>query len=93
MVKRETYLSKLRQLKDVQLIKVVTGVRRSGKFLLSSYPSEMLDKYTAQAGRRTINVDMTKSSGAGIGSTSHIKTEVLTLNYDCDNILQQARLF
>lgn len=64
-----------------------------GKFLLSSYPSELLDRYINDNGWHTINIDMTKSSGAGIGSTSHTKTEVLTLNYDDENILQQARLF
>jgi predicted AAA+ superfamily ATPase len=43
MVKRETYLSRLRQLKDVQLIKVVTGVRRSGKStLLQQFEEELL---------------------------------------------------
>jgi predicted AAA+ superfamily ATPase len=31
MIQRETYLSKLRQLKDQNLIKVITGVRRCGK--------------------------------------------------------------
>ncbi|MDR3226525.1 MAG: DNA adenine methylase [Prevotellaceae bacterium] len=60
-----------------------------GKFLLSSYPSELLAQYTAQFGWHTINIDMTKSSGSS-GST---KTEVLTLNYNSDNISQQARLF
>jgi DNA adenine methylase len=73
------------------LLKLLTKVE--GKFLLSSYPSELLRQYTAQAGWRTINIEMTKSSGAGLGSTSHKKTEVLTLNYDCDNIAQQGRLF
>lgn len=73
------------------LLKSLTEIK--GKFLLSSYPSELLAQYTAQAGWHTIAIDMTKSSGAGIGTTSHTKTEVLTLNYDSDNILQQARLF
>lgn len=31
LIKREQYLAKLRQLKDKNLIKVVTGIRRSGK--------------------------------------------------------------
>ncbi len=30
MIQRETYLSKLRQLKDQNIIKVITGVRRCG---------------------------------------------------------------
>ncbi len=31
MITREVYLQKLRQLKDTDLIKVITGVRRCGK--------------------------------------------------------------
>ncbi|MDR2496610.1 MAG: ATP-binding protein [Tannerellaceae bacterium] len=42
MVKRELYLSKLRELKDVQIIKVVTGVRRCGKStLLEQFGAEL----------------------------------------------------
>lgn len=43
MIQRETYLSKLRQLKDKNLIKVITGIRRSGKStLLESFKNELL---------------------------------------------------
>ncbi|MDR2465829.1 MAG: ATP-binding protein [Prevotellaceae bacterium] len=43
MVKREIYLARLRQLKDVQLIKVITGVRRCGKStLLEQFGEELL---------------------------------------------------
>ena len=43
MIKRETYLSKLRQLKDQNLIKVITGVRRCGKStLLEAFKDELL---------------------------------------------------
>jgi predicted AAA+ superfamily ATPase len=42
MVKREKYLEKLRELKDVQIIKVVTGVRRCGKStLLEQFREEL----------------------------------------------------
>lgn len=42
MVKRESYLEKLRKVKDINLIKVVTGVRRSGKStLLSQFREEL----------------------------------------------------
>jgi DNA adenine methylase len=64
-----------------------------GKFLLSSYPCELLQQYTLKQGWHSISIDMTKSSGAGIGSTSHTKTEVLTLNYNTGNIAWQTRIF
>ena len=42
-VQREDYLRKLRQLKDVDLIKIVTGVRRSGKStLLELFRNELI---------------------------------------------------
>jgi len=44
MVIRETYLSRLWQLKDQQLIKVVTGIRRCGKStLLEQFRDKLLD--------------------------------------------------
>ncbi len=44
MIVRETYLKKLRQLKDQDLIKVVTGVRRCGKStLLEAFRNELLE--------------------------------------------------
>ncbi len=43
-VQREDYLRKLRQLKDVDLIKIVTGVRRSGKStLLELFRNELIE--------------------------------------------------
>lgn len=44
MIKRETYLKKLRQLKDQNLIKVITGIRRSGKStLLQAFKNELIE--------------------------------------------------
>jgi len=44
MVARETYLQKLRLLKDQNLIKVITGVRRCGKStLLEAFLNELLE--------------------------------------------------
>ena len=44
MIKRETYIDKLKSYKDMQLIKVVTGIRRCGKStLLKMYRSELIN--------------------------------------------------
>lgn len=55
--------------------------RIEGKFLLSSYPSDVLSQYTKQYGWFTRSMDMKVSvnKGAGRGKT---KTEVLTANYE-----------
>lgn len=43
MIQREIYLGKLRQLKDQNVIKVITGIRRSGKStLLEAFKEELL---------------------------------------------------
>lgn len=43
MIQREIYLNKLRQLKNQNLIKVITGIRRSGKStLLEAFKAELL---------------------------------------------------
>lgn len=48
MIKREIYLQKLRQLRDTNLIKVVTGVRRCGKStLLQEFRSELITSGTS----------------------------------------------
>jgi predicted AAA+ superfamily ATPase len=43
MIRRESYLQKLLELKDQNLIKVVTGIRRSGKStLLEAFKNELI---------------------------------------------------
>jgi len=45
MIRRETYLSQLRELKDIQIIKVMAGVRRCGKStLLEQVKNELLSE-------------------------------------------------
>lgn len=49
MISREIYLQKLRQLKDQKLIKVVTGIRRSGKStLLEAFKNELIKNGVAK---------------------------------------------
>ncbi len=48
MVDRKTYLKRLRQLKDQNLIKVITGIRRCGKStLLEAFKNELISNGTA----------------------------------------------
>jgi predicted AAA+ superfamily ATPase len=49
MIIRETYLQKLRGLRDQKLIKVVTGIRRSGKStLLEAFKQELIESGVAK---------------------------------------------
>jgi len=49
MIIRETYLQKLRELRDQKLIKVVTGIRRSGKStLLEAFKHELIESGVAK---------------------------------------------
>lgn len=58
MIKREQYISKLKQLKDTHLIKVISGVRRSGKStLLEMFRDELLDNKVNQKQITFINFE------------------------------------
>lgn len=49
MISREIYLQKLQQLKDQNIIKVITGIRRSGKStLLESFKNELIESGIAK---------------------------------------------
>lgn len=52
-----------------------------GKFMLSSYPSELLSKHSRLNNWNTIEIEMNKSAGAATGSEGKRKVEVITLNY------------
>ncbi len=56
-----------------ELLDVLSEVR--GRFMLSSYPSDVLYSYAKRYSWKTIELEMAKSAGGGR------KTEVLTLNY------------
>jgi DNA adenine methylase len=58
------------------LLKVLSEI--SGKFLLSSYPSDVLARYTSKNGWHTKTVDQRVSVNKGYGKK---KVEVLTANY------------
>ncbi len=59
-----------------QLLKTLASIQ--GKFLLSSYPSEILERYTKKYKWHTLE----KSTGISVThQTDKVKTEVLTANY------------
>ena len=51
-----------------------------GKFMLSSYPSEILADYAQRSDWRMIELDLPRAAGGGR------KIEVLTMNYDVDAV-------
>ncbi len=59
-----------------RLLKVLSAVK--GKFLLSSYPSELLDKYVKEMGWYQKRVEQRVSVNKGAGK---MKTECMTANY------------
>ncbi len=57
-----------------------TCAELKGKFILSSYPSEILTAYKEKYGWRQIEIDMHRSAGSQMGESKR-KVEVITLNY------------
>lgn len=58
MIQREQYLAKLRQLRDTNLIKVATGIRRAGKStLLQLFRQELIDHDVNRAATQYINFE------------------------------------
>ena len=65
------------------LLQLLTEIK--GKFMLSSYPSDVLSTYANRVGWIMIELDLPRVAGGG-----H-KIEVLTMNYNID-IAQEIRL-
>jgi len=64
MIKRETYLSQLRELKDVQIIKVIAGVRRCGKStLLEQFRNELLSEGVPTFNIQHYNLEEPENTG------------------------------
>lgn len=56
-----------------------------GKFLLSSYPSDLLAEYSLKHKWKTKKIEQRVSVANGTGKPGKNKTEVLTANYDLNN--------
>lgn len=64
MIQRQTYIEQLRTLKDVQLIKVVTGIRRCGKStLFDLFRSELLHSGISEKRIQHFNLEDPTHSG------------------------------
>jgi DNA adenine methylase len=64
----------------VKLLKTLSGL--NGKFMLSSYPSDVLCEYAKQYGWNMMEFKLSRSAGGGV------KTEVLTVNYDLPSVTE-----
>tara|TARA_R110002051_G_scaffold297564_2_gene363997 strand:+ start:47406 stop:48230 length:825 start_codon:yes stop_codon:yes gene_type:complete len=64
-----------------------------GKFLMSSYPSDILTEYTKDNGWHTIKLEQSVSVSNGTGNPGKKKIEVLTANYDLSNPKDDLKLF
>lgn len=73
------------------LLKLLSGIE--GKFLLSSYPSDILNEYTESNGWVTKQLEQSVSVANGTGKPGKKKIEVLTANYDLSNPKEGLRLF
>jgi DNA adenine methylase len=62
-----------------QLLQTLEGIK--GKFLLSTYPTDILAEYTRKNGWHTVELDKPLGVAKVIGGQRRRKTEVLTANY------------
>lgn len=73
------------------LLKLLSEIK--GKFLLSSYPSGVLDKYSNQYNWSSKRLEQTVSVAITPGKPRKKKIEVLTANYDLSNPNDSLMLF
>lgn len=73
------------------LLKLLSGI--DGKFLLSSYPSDILNDYISSNGWVTKQLEQSVSVANGTGKPGKKKIEVLTANYDLSNPKEGLMLF
>lgn len=73
------------------LLKTLSEIE--GKFLLSSYPSDILKEYTINNNWHTIHLEQSVSVANGTGKPAKKKIEVFTANYDLSNPNDDLTLF
>ncbi|NYJ27521.1 DNA adenine methylase [Allomuricauda sp. ARW1Y1] len=75
----------------MELLEALSNIE--GKFLLSSYPSDILQEYTSKNKWFTKTLEQTVSVANNPGKPRKKKIEVLTANYDLGNVREELRLF
>ncbi|MUP44881.1 DNA adenine methylase [Gramella sp. BOM4] len=73
------------------LLKTLSKIK--GKFLLSSYPSDILKEYTEKFGWQQKTLEQTVSVSNNTGKSGKKKTEAMTANYDLSNPKENLSLF
>lgn len=73
------------------LLKALSKIE--GKFLLSSYPSDILNEYTKANGWYTKKLEQTVTVANNCGKPNKKKIEVITANYDISNPQEDLTLF
>ncbi|MHC5353086.1 DNA adenine methylase [Myroides sp. LJL115] len=67
--------------------------RAEGKFLMSSYPSDVLSEFTKECGWYTMNIEQRVSVANATSKPGKKKIEVLTANYNLSNPKDSLTLF
>jgi len=75
----------------VMLLELLSKVE--GKFLLSSYPSDVLQEFTKDNNWSVLALEQKVSVANGTGKPGKKKIEVLTANYDLSNPRDDLKLF
>jgi DNA adenine methylase len=73
------------------LLELLSGVK--GKFLLSSYPSDILTEFISEYKWSSIQLEQSVSVANRFGKPGKKKIEVLTANYDLNNVMNDLMLF
>src|SRR5690606_30228326 len=74
-----------------ELLKTLSSLQ--GKFLMSSYPSDILTKYSKENGWHTRKIEQSVRDDNGTGDIVKKKIEELPENYDLSNPIDMLTLF
>lgn len=73
---------------EADFVNLLTGfINCKGRFILSSYPSDILKKFSSENNWRTMKIDQPISAGHKDTRTIHLKTEIITTNFETDGTI------